>query len=116
MTPQDPRKPKGLAIIIGAKPSDGPDGLRSPEDTEPDPMDPGDDTSSQKCSGCKFYAPDAGECKRYPPHGNEWAMVMPDDWCGEFMAGMPHSSGAPDMGGMGHNLGAMAPGAPGNMS
>lgn len=100
MSPQDPTKRKGTALIIGITPhgagDDGPSGLRSPEDAEPDPMDMGDDTSGENCGGCKFFTADEQQCCRYPPHGTEWAMVTPDQWCGEFMAGKPHGGAAPE--------------------
>jgi len=56
------------------------------------------------CRQCRFFraaapqpAPEdrnSGECRRYPPSppdlgartGNDWPLVQPDDWCGEYQA------------------------------
>lgn len=40
-----------------------------------------------KCWDCRFYAGDQykGTCHRFPPSGSGFAVVQPDDWCGEFV-------------------------------
>ena len=49
------------------------------------------------CAACKFNGgnqsnSEALKCLRYPPvivgrKENNWPIVMPTDWCGEFVAG-----------------------------
>lgn len=36
------------------------------------------------CDTCKYYDSEAAECHRYPPRGDIWAVVRPQDWCGEY--------------------------------
>lgn len=40
----------------------------------------------ERCVNCHFF--DAGWipsiCRRYPPTFHDWAVVRPNDWCGEY--------------------------------
>ncbi len=42
-------------------------------------------TEDTSCEKCKYYFKE--QCRRYPPspNGNPWPVVMPKDWCGEFL-------------------------------
>jgi len=44
-----------------------------------------DKTEDTSCENCKYYFMD--QCRRNPPssNGNPWPVVMPKDWCGEFL-------------------------------
>lgn len=85
MTPNEPKK--GLLLLADDKPGS----LKSPEEPDTDDAMQSGDTSGQHCDGCRFYATDTGDCKRYP----DWVQRMPEDWCGEWKAGAQHSDAAP---------------------
>lgn len=48
-----------------------------------------------QCSRCRFWTPVPGEdghalgqCRRFPPSYEGWAMTHGYDWCGEFTASL----------------------------
>lgn len=133
MTPSGPKK--GLLIVATPKGSGDdsgsgdlpPLGPPSSSDNDGDEGQTPQGSGGQECSNCKFYRPGMGYCVRYPPHGPEWSLVNPDDWCGEWRGGPQHhfdqDSGGqsaspqsspqapPSGGGGGQYLGPQAPGA-----
>jgi len=43
------------------------------------------------CARCRYWTPvpdedghNLGQCRRFPPSYEGWAMTFGDDWCGEF--------------------------------
>jgi hypothetical protein len=49
--------------------------------------------TDHNCAVCRFWSriPDEdgnelGQCRRFPPSYEGWAMVFGHDWCGEFAA------------------------------
>jgi len=42
-------------------------------------------TEDTNCENCKYYFME--QCRRFPPtaNGRAWPIVMPKDWCGEFL-------------------------------
>jgi len=94
MIPGGPPKKGKALLIIGkpAGPSDEPEPLDSPDEESSESESPSSHDANAKCETCYAFQPSTSRCQRFPPHGAEWSMVDPEDYCCEYKAGPQHDS------------------------